>query len=102
MFLKLLDGRLDGRRKLIKSVVRFSLLLFLLLYLKLVFQIRELLTRINHLSISYQVIDVLGIACAEGEVSGTALSLDVQMLANVLNYLRAAAVPGFIFGMIDV
>ena len=47
-------------------------------------------------TISYQVVDVLGTVRAEGEVSGNALTLDVQTLANGLYYLRARnAATGF-------
>jgi photosystem II stability/assembly factor-like uncharacterized protein len=43
----------------------------------------------DHHAISYQVMDVLGTVCAEGEVDGDALQLDVHSLANGLYYLRA-------------
>ena len=47
--------------------------------------------------ISYQVVDVLGTVRATGEVSGTALTLDVHSLPNGLYYLRARnAVTGFV------
>ena len=48
-------------------------------------------------AISYQLVDMLGTVRAEGSVSGTALSLDVQALPNGLYYLRARnAATGFI------
>jgi hypothetical protein len=48
-------------------------------------------------AISYQVVDVLGTVRVTGEVSGAALTLDVQTLANGLYYLRARnAATGYI------
>ena len=43
----------------------------------------------DSVSISYQVMDVLGAVRAEGEVDGDVFTLDVHSLANGIYYLRS-------------